>query len=70
MFGSGRSTVLSLGFDDAFTRLWNFYLCYCEAGFQKQVINLQVLTFSRPGNPNMIAHNAVLNCLAALEDKA
>ena len=46
--------ILELGFDDAFIRLWNLYLCYCEAGFQSQSINLQMLTFSRPGNPNMI----------------
>jgi cyclopropane-fatty-acyl-phospholipid synthase len=25
--------VRSLGFDDAFVRLWRMYLCYCEAGF-------------------------------------
>jgi cyclopropane-fatty-acyl-phospholipid synthase len=24
------------GFDDAFMRLWRFYLCYCEAGFLTQ----------------------------------
>jgi Cyclopropane fatty acid synthase and related methyltransferases len=23
----------ALGFDDAFRRLWEYYLCYCEAGF-------------------------------------
>lgn len=25
--------VRSLGFDDAFVRLWRMYLCFCEAGF-------------------------------------
>jgi len=25
--------VKSLGYDDAFIRLWHFYLCYCEAAF-------------------------------------
>ena len=30
------------------------YLCQCEAGFDAQIINLQILTFSRTGNPNML----------------
>jgi len=59
-FHAEREAVRSLGFDDAFNRLWMFYLCYCEAGFQKQVINLQILTFSRPGNVNMTAKNTIL----------
>jgi cyclopropane-fatty-acyl-phospholipid synthase len=46
--------VMELGFDDAFIRLWNLYFCQCEAGFDAQIINLQILTFSRTGNPNMI----------------
>ena len=27
-----------LGLDAEFARLWNYYLCYCEAGFEKQVL--------------------------------
>ena len=49
-----RESVLQLGFDDAFTRLWNFYLCYCEAGFATQTLGLQVLTFTRPNNTSLI----------------
>jgi len=25
--------IAALGFDDSFRRLWEYYLCYCEAGF-------------------------------------
>ena len=25
-------TISPLGFDEAFKRLWAYYLCYCEAG--------------------------------------
>lgn len=57
-FNQALAQVLALGFDDTFIRLWNLYLCYCEAGFQRQIINLQVLTFSRPNNPNMIPTHA------------
>ncbi len=31
--------VKSLGFNDAFIRLWEFYLCYCEGGFRERVIS-------------------------------
>lgn len=62
-FNAAMPTILELGFDDAFIRLWNLYLCYCEAGFLAQAINLQMLTFSRPGNPNMIAKRSLeFNC--------
>jgi len=27
--------VRALGFSDTFIRMWEFYLCYCEAGFQE-----------------------------------
>ncbi len=36
--------VKALGFDDAFIRLWHFYLCYCEAAFAERRCNsLQVM---------------------------
>ena len=57
-FNRNLPTIISLGFDDCFIRLWNLYLCQCEAGFFAQCINLQILTFSRPGNPNMIEKRA------------
>ena len=28
------SAIRTLGFDERFLRLWQFYLCYCEAGFR------------------------------------
>ena len=36
--------VRALGFPDEFIRMWKYYLCYCEAGFDERVIgDLQVL---------------------------
>lgn len=32
-FNDNLDTVLALGFSDTFTRMWDFYLAYCEAGF-------------------------------------
>lgn len=44
-----EDVVKPQGFDDAFARTWNYYLAYCEAGFQSQTLGLHVLTFARPG---------------------
>ncbi len=30
-----------LGFDKAFRRKWNYYLSYCEAGFDADLIDVQ-----------------------------
>ena len=32
-FQAAWPQIAPLGFDDAFKRIWEFYLCYCEAGF-------------------------------------
>ena len=32
-FEANWTHIAPLGFDEAFRRLWRFYLCYCEAGF-------------------------------------
>ncbi len=32
-FMNQQAAVHALGFDDAFIRLWEFYLAYCEAAF-------------------------------------
>ncbi|WP_096087817.1 SAM-dependent methyltransferase [Agaribacterium haliotis] len=39
--------VRALGFDDRFIRLWEFYLCYCEAGFAERVIHTSQLLFAK-----------------------
>jgi cyclopropane-fatty-acyl-phospholipid synthase len=52
-FNQNLPEIIRLGFDAAFFRLWNAYLTACEAGFDSQVLNLQILTFSRTGNPNL-----------------
>lgn len=38
----------SLGLDQQFIRLWDFYLCYCEAGFDEQMIDVVQMRFTRP----------------------
>ncbi len=41
-------TVKSLGFDDTFVRMWDFYLCYCEGGFRERVINTSQFLLAKP----------------------
>lgn len=38
------------GYDERFRRLWEFYFCYCEGGFQERSISVVHLLASRPGN--------------------
>ena len=33
LFVQKTEELEKLGFDSAFQRLWQFYFCYCEAGF-------------------------------------
>ena len=34
-FKAKQGQVLGLGFDEVFIRTWQFYLSYCEAGFEE-----------------------------------
>ena len=36
--------VRRLGYPETFTRLWDYYLCYCEAGFaERNILDVQLL---------------------------
>jgi len=37
-FAEVKGSVVRLGFDERFVRMWNFYFCYCEAGFHERSI--------------------------------
>ncbi len=51
-FNKNIEEIKKLGFDDAFIRKWNYYLCYCEAAFAMRNINTMQLVYSRPNNVN------------------
>ncbi len=38
------SEIAPLGFDAPFRRLWEFYLCYCEASFRARTIDVNLIT--------------------------
>ncbi len=41
--------VRELGYSDAFLRLWQFYLFYCESAFIERVIGDVQMLIMRPG---------------------
>jgi cyclopropane-fatty-acyl-phospholipid synthase len=43
----------SLGFDQRFERMWNYYLCYCEAGFSTRSLNTLQLLLTRAQNSSL-----------------
>ena len=45
--------VRTMHFSEAFIRLWDFYLCYCEGGFRERVINTSQFLFHKPNNIDM-----------------
>ncbi len=40
--------VRALGFDERLIRLWNFYLSYCEAGFEERRVHCVQTMFGKP----------------------
>ncbi len=46
-FHANTAAVEALGFDERFTRMWKFYLAYCEAGFASGYLNVHQLVLER-----------------------
>ena len=42
-----KSKVSQLGFDTRFMRIWEFYLCYCEAAFEERSIDVVQYTLEK-----------------------
>jgi cyclopropane-fatty-acyl-phospholipid synthase len=40
--------VRALGYSETFVRMWEFYLCYCEAGFQERYLGDVQMLFTKP----------------------
>jgi cyclopropane-fatty-acyl-phospholipid synthase len=43
-----RTALTDLGYDDMFQRLWEFYLCYCQGGFEERTIGVAHLLWAAP----------------------
>jgi cyclopropane-fatty-acyl-phospholipid synthase len=46
-FNDAWDQISKLGFDEPFRRMWNFYLAYCEAGFEGGRINVGQFQLSK-----------------------
>ena len=42
--------VRALGYPEHFIRMWEFYLCYCEGGFEERALGDVQMLLARPGN--------------------
>lgn len=45
-FQDNSAAVAALGFDEVFSRMWNFYLAYSEAGFRSGYLDVYQWTFA------------------------
>ncbi len=46
--GTARE-VRRLGFDEEFIRMWEYYLAYCEGGFEERYLGCVHMVFTKPG---------------------
>lgn len=46
-FENAWPRLVPMGFDEPFRRLWRYYLCYCEAGFETGTIDVRQLVYRR-----------------------
>jgi cyclopropane-fatty-acyl-phospholipid synthase len=49
-FAANRGEVAALGYDERFVRRWEFYLSYCEAGFDEREVSVVQSILARPGH--------------------
>ncbi|MDH5534762.1 MAG: cyclopropane-fatty-acyl-phospholipid synthase family protein [Betaproteobacteria bacterium] len=49
-FVANLDAVRALGFPQQFIRMWEFYLCYCEGGFEERAISDVHMLLAKPAN--------------------
>ncbi len=49
-FHENLASIRELGMTEAFLRLWDYYLCYCEGAFREKQIGVSQLLLQKPGN--------------------
>ena len=49
-FFANLDQVRALGYPESFIRMWEYYFCYCEAGFAERVIGDVQMLLVKPGN--------------------
>jgi len=48
-FNERLEDVRALGYPERFIRMWNYYLCYCEAGFEERYLGDLQMLLHKPG---------------------
>ncbi len=48
-FLENEASIAALGYSESFRRMWCFYLCYCQAGFEEHLTGVSQLVYARPG---------------------
>lgn len=58
-FSAKIDDVRALGYPERFIRLWNYYLCSCEAGFAERYIGVGQMLLNKPSCrlPDPFSHN-------------
>jgi cyclopropane-fatty-acyl-phospholipid synthase len=51
--------VRALGYSEEFIRMWEFYLCYCEGGFEERALGDVHMLLVKPGNRRQPIHPAL-----------
>ena len=47
-FRAAWPEISTLGFDDRFRRMWEYYLTYCEAGFESGDVDVGIYVMTKP----------------------
>lgn len=63
---NNRSAILQCGYTESLIRMWDFYLSYCEGGFQERAISDVHMIFNKPYN----RHDCILPELLGHDEKA
>lgn len=53
-FLSSWPRIGEMGFDERFRRLWEYYLCYCEAGFRARTIDVGLFVLRKDGTASTL----------------
>lgn len=49
-FLANRARIRTLGYSDEFLRMWEFYFCYCEGGFEERALGDAQMLLVKPAN--------------------
>lgn len=47
-FMKNKQAILSLGYDEVFIKKWEYYFCYCEAGFEMEYLGDYQIVLTHP----------------------